>query len=159
MNKRRTPFTVEHAITQVIGLLGQDGFEEATGKSWSLGTKWSDPDNPARPSPEQIILLEIAYRQHGGRGSPILEAMQWRVDRGAQETRHEHEDVRDEMIDVHAASGHLADAVRKAVKAGSTAAEDWRDILNRGVAMRAEVDDVIRHAEDALVIAKAGRAA
>lgn len=159
MNKRRTPFTVEHAVTQVISRLGPDGFEEATGRSWSLATKWSDPDNSARPSPEQIIQLEIAYRKHGGRGSPILDAIRWRIDREAEEQRVEHEDVRDEMMDVHAASGHLADAVRQATKQKGTSAEAWREVHGRAVATRAEIDDVIRHAEDALTVASAGRAA
>lgn len=159
MNKRRTPFTVEHAITQVIGLLGQDGFEEATGKSWSLGTKWSDPDNPARPSPEQIILLEIAYRQHGGRGSPILEAMQWRVDRAVEQRRYDQLNPKDEMIDVQAAMGPLADTIRKATADHTLTAEELREIKLRAVAVVEEGRDIVRFAEDALTVMSAGKAA
>lgn len=59
--KRRRPLTIEDAVTQAIGILGDDGVEAATGKSSRLVRYWGEPDDDTHHIPlHQAFRLDAA---------------------------------------------------------------------------------------------------
>lgn len=74
MTKVRTPLTIAHAVTKIAGLIGHDAAGEVCRCKARLIYAWSDPECRKRPTLEQSIALDVAYRVAGGEGAPIHEA-------------------------------------------------------------------------------------
>lgn len=73
MTKPRTPLTLPHAVTKIVGLLGAPAAAEAAGRGTRLVYNWMDPDSDDAPSVPQAMALDLAYRAAGGDGAPIFE--------------------------------------------------------------------------------------
>lgn len=76
MTKHRPPLSIDAGLARIIGQL-PGGYAEAsalTQRSESLVRKWGDPDCREKISVDDAIVLDLAYQQAGGIGSPIFEA-------------------------------------------------------------------------------------
>lgn len=81
MTKRRSPLTIEAAVSRIIGEI--DLAELAAAVSDHLGRvvrprtvyRWSDPDAPERCPAEAIVPLDAAWRAAGHPGAPLLETV------------------------------------------------------------------------------------
>lgn len=73
MTKPRTPLTIPHAITKIVGVLGVPAAAKVAGRAERRIYKWMDPDSDFAPSLPQAIALDAAYRAAGGDGAPLYQ--------------------------------------------------------------------------------------
>lgn len=75
MTKLYNPNTLCGAVQRALGLLGDAGAAEATGKSPSLVRAWADPDDDGHNIPAyQALALDAACKARG-HGTPIADAL------------------------------------------------------------------------------------
>lgn len=84
MTKRRPALTIELALETVGVRIGWDEVARLAGFEQRTVRNWSDPDTT--PRPEDVISLalsmklDVAYRQAGGEGAPMLQSYALRLD-------------------------------------------------------------------------------
>ncbi len=80
MTKLRTPLTFADALTRIVGTIGYAPAATLVGRSERCIYDWADPDSTAKPTLDQALALDAAYRAAGGDGAPILEAYSHQLD-------------------------------------------------------------------------------
>jgi hypothetical protein len=76
MTKHRPPLSFDAALARVVGQLpgGYDDAAARTGRSISLVRAWGDPDRREKISIDDALVLDLAFGECGGFGSPFFEA-------------------------------------------------------------------------------------
>jgi len=80
MTKRRAPLTFERALSRVAGTIGWSTAADIVGKAENTVRNWSDPDTSAGVTLEAALKLDLAYRQAGGEGAPLLQCYALRLE-------------------------------------------------------------------------------
>jgi hypothetical protein len=73
MTKLRPPVSIAHAITRIADVVDYARMGELVDRSERTVRDWSDPGRPTCPTLDQAIILDIAFRDAGGDGLPLLE--------------------------------------------------------------------------------------
>jgi len=71
MTKRRAPLSIDAALTEIAAVLGWEGMAETVGKSPSYLRRCGDPDCREQLALRDARTLDIAFRNVGGRGTPL----------------------------------------------------------------------------------------
>lgn len=74
MTQRRTPLTFADAMTRVAGAIGYPEASRIVSRSDRCVRSWSEPDGAKRPTIEQALRLDLAFRLAGGEGAPFRDA-------------------------------------------------------------------------------------
>ena len=134
MTKARTPLTIPHAVTKIVGVLGAPTSARVVGRSERRIYKWMDPDSDLAPSLPQAIALDAAYRAAGGDGAPLYEV---------------YADLLGEEVALHAACQlRLADDLARASREFGEAAEATIAVIKPNAGER-EVHRALAEAEEA----------
>lgn len=75
MTIERVPYSFEHSIKRITDVIGVGRAAALFGISGRLVYSWSHPAEPFLPRIDQALALDQAYRDAGGEGLPMLEAM------------------------------------------------------------------------------------
>lgn len=82
--KARNPVSIKGAVQRALGLLGDQGVADATGKSAALVRKWADPDADGHNIPAfQCVALDVACMAAAGE-APLTDALRALVLRHAE---------------------------------------------------------------------------
>lgn len=79
MTKLRPAVSIANAITRISEVLDYNRMGELVDRSDRTVRDWSDPGRPTCPTLDQAIVLDLAYRDAGGEGMPLLEYFHRRV--------------------------------------------------------------------------------
>jgi len=74
MTNLRTPLTFADAMTRVAGVLTYPDVRRLMRRSDRCVRSWSEPASGKRPTIEQALALDLAYRLAGGQGAPFRDA-------------------------------------------------------------------------------------
>ncbi|HEX8585034.1 MAG TPA: hypothetical protein VF680_11555 [Allosphingosinicella sp.] len=84
MTKLRPPVSAENALTRIAGAIEWEGVACIAGLGVRAVRNWSDPDTEPMAgkaiSLELALRLDLAYRQAGGQGAPMLHFMATRLE-------------------------------------------------------------------------------
>lgn len=73
MTKTRPPVSFELALSKIAGLIGWEQIAAICKRSQRAVRNWGDKDATECIRIDQALALDVAYRQAGGDGAPILE--------------------------------------------------------------------------------------
>lgn len=119
MTKLRDPGSIEEAVQQVLGVLGNDGVERVTGKTARFVRAWADPDDDARQLPvHQAIALDAAMMVEG-HNPPIITAIKAELDRRTDTGEHVVVSPQERLCEIMAEVGDVAEVVRASINPGS----------------------------------------
>lgn len=109
MTKTRTPLSIEQALQRIAVQLpgGVEAMAAVSHRQPGTVRAWMDPDRPEQIPFPAAIDLDLAFREHGGEGSPLYEAYSAALDL-ASGTR---------FADAH----HLLDRLHAVIKEGGEA--------------------------------------
>lgn len=80
MTKVRSPLTFERALTRIAGQIGWGEVAAICRRNERTVRKWSEEDVRVGIKMESALHLDVAYRQSGGDGAPMLQAYALRLE-------------------------------------------------------------------------------
>ncbi|MCZ4341543.1 hypothetical protein O4H52_08020 [Sphingomonadaceae bacterium G21617-S1] len=144
MTKARAPLSIEQAIQRVVGELGDDGVEAATGHKPPVIRNMSDPDHPREISLKDAIALDVAFRNAGGVGLPFHQCFSHQLKIEAAATAADARALARQAAIAAKESGDANAALMLAMAPGATEAD-------RAIARR-EVAESIAAGQDTLAL-------
>ena len=141
MTKPRAPYTLADAVTEIIGAVSVDLCAHALERSTGLLRQWADPDNGAKPSMAQCIVLDAAFRNHTDTLiGPIQRYYECRVHRRLTAPQGA-KDPEGELWDVLEASARLTLGMREALGDGILNMGERRLLREQLASIRKEIDE------------------
>lgn len=105
MTLQRTPLTFADAMTRVAGVLTFDDARRIVRRSDRCVRNWSEPGSAKRPTVDQALALDVAYRAAGGDGAPFLEAFAFQLDVQVERQTADRRDLTGEIATVAREAG------------------------------------------------------
>lgn len=123
MTKIRTPLSIEQALQRIAVQLpgGVEAMAAVSHRQPGTVRAWMDPDRPEHIPFPAAIELDLAFREHGGEGSPLFEAYGAALDLASSTRFADQHRLLDHAQGVIKEGGEAHAAIVAAARPGATA--------------------------------------
>ncbi len=144
MTKVRTPLSIEQALQRIAVQLpgGVETMAAVSHRQPSTVRAWMDPDRAEQIPFPAAIDLDLAFREHGGEGSPLFEAYGAALDLASSKRFIEQHRLLDHAQSVIKEGGEAHAAIVAAARPGATAA-DRRNAFREAAEAYEKLRDII----------------